>query len=332
MQPQTQLATRPGQSTVISLSVTGVHSLEPLLNSNDPGKRVMLLIKQWRGLTPAIAQQSAQVSSLSAQAAGDTAEALGNLLTFAAAQFNVGKNLNDVQIALLASEMLRIYWHWRFDEFSFVLREAVAGRYGTTYDRVDAPTVHEWCAKYEADRNATQAQQGEQEARAYKLAEQQAPRSELAAHPKFGADYANARAQLEALDDGELNATWRHYLTAQREDNKFIAAVATEVVNERRKVHYLRQLAERVQSAPARVPTLREQMHQRMQATRDHINTKLLGENSPIWGIAQHWLDIIDVESEPVELPTESIHAQHIIGSSAPDTSAAFKPVMALAS
>lgn len=296
----------------------------------------MALAAKWGSLTRQNVQQSPQVAALvkadGGALAGDAVEALGNLLNFAAQQFNVGKNLNDVQIALLASEMLRIYWHWRFDEFSFVLREAVAGRYGTTYDRIDAPTVHEWCAKYEADRNIMQAQQVEQEAQAHKLTEQQAPRSELAEHPRFGDEYQGVRAQLEALNDGELNATWRHYLTAQRADNKFIAAVATEVVNERRKAHYLRQLAERVQSAPTHVPTLREQMYQQKLATHDRINAKLLGENSPVWGIAQYWMDILDVESEPVESPTEQAPVQHTIGSSAPDTTTSFKPVMALAS
>jgi hypothetical protein len=300
-----------------------------LLSNAPAGERTVALIQQWRRLTPASAQQAPQVSALEAVAPGDVAEALGNLLTFAAAQFNVGKNLTDVQIALLASEMLRLYWHWRFDEFSFVLREAVAGRYGTTYDRIDAPTVHEWCAKYEADRNATQAHHAEQEARAYKQAEQQAPRSELATHPEFGAEYQGVRAQLEALSDGELNATWRHYLTAQRAENKFIAAVATEVVNERRKAHYLRQLSERMQNAPVHVPTLREQMHQQMQATRSRINAKLLGENSPVWGIAQHWLDILDVESEPVTPPTEAplSPSPSVAGATPP-----FRPLMAIAS
>lgn len=209
----------------------------------------MSLIKQWRGLTPAIAQQSAQVSGLSAQAAGDTAEALGNLLTFAAAQFNVGKNLNDVQIALLASEMLRIYWHWRFDEFSFVLREAVAGRYGTTYDRLDAATVHEWCAKYEADRNAVAVDQAEHELRAYKQAEQQPVRSPLATHAEFGADYADVRQQAEALSDGELIVTGKHYANEEGADNEFITDVLWEVWCERKASRFrqkmIQQFAER---------------------------------------------------------------------------------------
>jgi hypothetical protein len=298
MQAQAQLATRPGQSTAISLSVTGVHSLAFLLNQTEPALRTKALIKQWRGLTPAIAQQSAQVSALEAAARGDTAEALGNLLTFAAAQFNVGKNMTDVQIALLASEMLRLYWHWRFDEFSFVLREAVAGRYGTTYDRIDAPTVHEWCAKYEADRNATQAHLAEHEARIYKQAEQQPMRSELAGQP----GYAELRAKMEVLNDDQLRAGGKHYesLASRTEQEELKLGVAREVWNERRKAHYLRQIAERMQNTPKPAPTLREQMAAQMQATRDRINAKLLSENSPVWGIAQHWLDVIDVESEPV--------------------------------
>lgn len=269
-----------------------------MLNQTEPGLRAKAIIKQWRGLTPAIAQQSAQVSGLEAAARGDVAEALGNLLTFAAAQFNVGKNLNDVQIALLASEMLRLYWHWRFDEFSLVLREAIAGKYGTTYDRIDAATVHAWCVRYEADRNATQAHLAEHEARAYKQAEQQPVRSELADKP----GYAELRAKMEVLDDAQLCAGGKHYeaLATRTEEEELKLGVAREVWNERRKAHYLRQIAERMQHTPKAAPTLREQMHAQMQATRDRLNAKLLGENSPVWGIAQHWLDIIDVESEPV--------------------------------
>lgn len=282
----------------LSLSVTGAASLGYLLNQTEPALRTKALIKCWGSLTPAIAQQSAQVSSLKAEARGDVAEALGNLLTFAAAQFNVGKNLNDVQIALLASEMLRIYWHWRFDEFNLMLREAVAGRYGTTYDRIDAATVHEWCAKYEANRNATQAHLAEHEARAFKQAEQQAPRSELAGQP----GYAELRAKMEGLSDTELCAGGKHYeaLASRTEEQELKLGVAREVWNERRKAHYLRQIAERMQNTPKAAPTLREQMATQMQATRERINAKLLSENSPVWGIAQHWLDIIDVESEPV--------------------------------
>jgi hypothetical protein len=282
------------------------NSLAPYLPiaGSSPIEQAVALATKWGKLTRQNVQHSPQVAALvngdGGELAEDTVEALGNLLTFASGQFNVGKNLNDVQVAVLAIQLLVTYWYWRFDEFAFVLREAVAGRYGTTYDRIDSPTVNEWCAKYEAERGTIQADQFEHEARAYKQAEQQPVRSELATHPTFGPDYAGVRAQLEALGDAQLKATWQHYQQAQRADNKFIAAVATEVVNERRKAHYLRQVAEGMQQAPTRQPTLREQMASQMQATRDRLNAKLLGEHSPVWGIAQHWLDIIDVDSEPV--------------------------------
>ncbi|MGI4736307.1 MAG: hypothetical protein ACRYG7_14110 [Janthinobacterium lividum] len=286
-----------------SLTVTEAASLAYLLNATDPGLRAKALIKCWGSLTPAIARQSAQVSTLKAQAKGDVAEALGNLLTFAAMQFNVGKNLNDVQIALLASEMLRLYWHWRFDEFSLMLREAVAGRYGTTYDRLDAATVHEWCAKYEASRNEVEAAASEQQAREYKLAESRPPTSELATHP----DYADVCKQLEALASGNLVATARYYRLQPGDDNQFIADVADEEICRRNLSQVLAPLRERLESQAKPMPTLREQMANQMQATRERISAKLLGENSPVWGIAQHWLDIIDVESEPVapEMPKD---------------------------
>jgi hypothetical protein len=305
MQPHLQLATRPGQSTAISLSVTGAPSLALLLNSADPGQRTVALIKQWRSLTPALAQQSAQVSSLEAAAKGDTSEALGNLLTFAAAQFNVGKNLNDVQIALLASEMLRIYWHWRFDEFSFVLREAVAGRYGTTYDRLDAATVHEWCAKYEADRNALAAEQAEREARAYKEAEQQPARSELASQP----GYAELRAKLQALSDDALCAGGKHYeaLASRTEEEEVKLAVALEVWNARKASRFRQQLL--AQFAAAGITGQTEAEKEAERKTQDHaLGLALLRGDWQAAGFkgepSAEWLAKINA---PVNEPTDEL-------------------------
>jgi hypothetical protein len=223
-----------------------------LLNKTDPNERTLSLIKQWRCLTPTLARQSAQVSGLSAQARGDVAEALGNLLTFAAAQFNVGKNLNDIQIALLASEMLRIYWHWRFDEFSFVLREAVAGRYGITYDRLDAATVHGWCAAYEAGRNEWEADQVEQQVKAYKNSKPTP--SPLATEP----GYAALRATIDAMSDEELMKGGSYYasLAEPTPEEVLKLAVATEVWQERMAAQ---QLAEIAASLPGRnMPSARE--------------------------------------------------------------------------
>ncbi len=235
-----------------------------LLNSNEPAQRTRAIIRHWRELTPALARQSVQVSALTAAARGDAAEALGNLLTFAAAQFNVGKNLNDVQIAVLAGQLLRDYWHWRFDEFALVLREAVAGRYGTTYDRVDGPTINGWCQLYEAQRNALEADATEQQVREWKR--QQPTRSPLAADPDFGSHYADARQQLEALSDADLVATGRQYRQQADAESQFILAVALEVHGERTAARKLREL---LATLPGKeLPSARE-LHVRQQA-QDH--------------------------------------------------------------
>jgi hypothetical protein len=232
--------------------VRAAHSLAPLLNAPGSTALTLAIIDSWRKLTPALARQSPQVSALSTEAAGDTAEALGNLLTFAAAQFNVGKNLSDVQIAILASEMLRIYWHWRFDEFAFVLREAVAGRYGTTYDRVDAATVHGWCATYEASRNLLEAEQAEHEVRLYK--NPKPTPSPLASEP----GYTELRAKIEAMSDAELMKGGSYYasLDSPTAEQVLKLAVATEVWGERMAAQQLAAIAD---SLPGRnVPSARE--------------------------------------------------------------------------
>gem|GEM_PF-3915917 len=283
--------------------------------NSSPIQQALALAKKWGTLTRQNVQLSPQVAALMRTGgevlAGDAVEAMANLLTFASAQFNVGKNLSDVQVALLAPELLRIYWYWRFDEFAYVLREAVAGRYGTTYDRIDAPTVHEWCLKYEAERGLIQANACEQQTREFKKAEQQPSASPLTTHPEFGGDYAGARAQLEALSDGNLQATERHYRQQTGADNQFIADVAQEVISERNVALFARQLRERLATQTTRRPSLREQMHEAREKTRERINAKLLGENSPVWGIAQHWLDVLDVEAEPVDPPAPVMEAQH---------------------
>ncbi|MBH8569376.1 hypothetical protein [Hymenobacter negativus] len=186
--------------------------------ADSPSELAMAVASKWRGLTPALAQQSAQVSALTKtggeEVAASTVEALGNLLTFAAAQFNIGKNFNDVQLALLANDMLERYWHWRFDEFVFVLKEAVGGRYGTTYDRIDAPTVHGWCAVYEQERSALLDAEAQRRHKTFRLGE--ANREALLPLEQMPELYF--RAKLEAMPDAELRRGIRFYWPQRAEE------------------------------------------------------------------------------------------------------------------
>ncbi|TGE05592.1 hypothetical protein [Hymenobacter fodinae] len=110
------------------------------------------LARRQGALTPEIARTSPQISGLSRQAPEATSEALSNLLTFAAAQLNVVRNLTNVQIALLTMDLMKRYYYWRLDEFIVMLREGIAGRLGEKnriLDRFDAQVVGQWCIAYE---------------------------------------------------------------------------------------------------------------------------------------------------------------------------------------
>lgn len=157
-----------------------------------------------RGLTPAKAQQSPQLSRLRREAPGDLAEALGNLLTFTAQQFNVVRNLTDMQVMLLVGDLTERYWRWKLDEFAYVFREAVAGRWGKVYDRLDPPTVQEWCAAYDAERQEQIAVQAESEAAKLKAAEK-----DTAAPSDMARAYLKAR--METLSDEDLDKGMMYY-------------------------------------------------------------------------------------------------------------------------
>jgi hypothetical protein len=124
------------------------------MNSSVKSEFMSAVVALQRGLTPAKALTSPQLSTLHRADPGGLGEALGNLLTFTALQFNVVRNLTDLQIQLLATDLPSRYWHWRIQEFVYVMREAVAGKWGKVYDRLDPPTVYDWCNAYAAEEQA----------------------------------------------------------------------------------------------------------------------------------------------------------------------------------
>lgn len=170
---------------------------------------------------------------------------------FTAHQFNVVRNMSDMQMAFLAEDLLSLYWDWRFDEFLLVLREGVRQNWGKTYDRLDPPTMHEWCKAYQAARTLQIENEAFQAHQALKKAEALPVKSELRQHPQFGADYPDARAQLDKLSDADLAATLQAYRKGQAADQQFIADVAQEVLNDRRAAFYLAQLAKQLPAETA---------------------------------------------------------------------------------
>ena len=238
-----------------------------MLSGDGSSETVALaILDRQRGLTPALAMQSPQISGLIKQETGamETAQALSNALLYTAHQFNVVRNMASLQMGILADELLELYWYWRFDEFLYVLKEGVRQTWGKTYDRLDPPTVHGWCKEYEQVRDAVVEHAANGRHLSYKKAER-AFQSRLAT----GHDAQALRAELDALDTQTLVNGLAHYEHRWREaagtactcdvdgvpyyeanpclpeaDLRKLA-VATELVAQRRAAHYLAQFGQR---------------------------------------------------------------------------------------
>ena len=227
-----------------------------LAGDSDSEAVALALLDKQRGLTPTKAQLSPQVSGLTKTEEGAVAasQALTNALLFTAHQFNVVRNLTDLQMACLAEDLLALYWDWRFDEFIYVLREGVRQNWGKTYDRLDPPTMHEWCKAYAAARAVQIEAESYQAHQAQKKAATQPLRSELAGEPGYQA----IRAKIEALDDDALYAGGCHYASIEdpTPEQALKLAVASEVWRERQASAELRQLANSLPGS--NLPTARE--------------------------------------------------------------------------
>ena len=157
------------------------------------------------GLTPAKARQSSQVSGLRKADEDGVAEAVGNLLIYLAQQFNVVRNLTNTQVLILSQELPARYWRWCIDEFAYVVKEAIAGTWGKVYDRLDPPTVLEWCAAYDTERSEQLAAEAESKAAAYKAKEAESgPPADMAR--------AYLRLRLELETDEGLRSVIRQAL------------------------------------------------------------------------------------------------------------------------
>jgi len=202
-------------------------------------------MRQFSHLTFTAARRSPQVSGLrktDPDLADDTAEALTNLLLFTVAQFNVSNNLNAAQLSLLANDLLGKFWYWRFDEFAYVFGQALRGKWGTVYNRIDGPVVQEWCEKYGAEREALLVAESEEQAKSYQLAERNGP-----PEPPLSAAARALVPQLELLSNADLQTGIDYYAAlpnpTPEQADKLAAAVA--VAEERNRVawatHMLRQ-------------------------------------------------------------------------------------------
>lgn len=64
--------------------------------------------------------------------------------------FNVGKNMNDTQIAVTADLILNRFWYFHLEEVKYCFRRAMM--YEKVFDRIDGNIILNWLAEYDAVR------------------------------------------------------------------------------------------------------------------------------------------------------------------------------------
>lgn len=64
--------------------------------------------------------------------------------------FNVGKNMNDIQIAMTADLILESFGHLKLEELKYCFRRAM--RQGKVFDRIDGNVLISWVREYDDER------------------------------------------------------------------------------------------------------------------------------------------------------------------------------------
>lgn len=73
---------------------------------------------------------------------------LSDLVNF----FNVGKRMNDVQIAQTADLILDNFYYFNIEDFKLCFNSAKSGYFGKVYDRIDGMVIMDWLKQYENER------------------------------------------------------------------------------------------------------------------------------------------------------------------------------------
>lgn len=125
------------QALTISLTLP-----EPYFNSLKP----KVLADAINSITPGIALYKKHSGETKARAL--VVLLLSDLVKF----FNVGKAMNDIQMAQTADLILDEFHYFNLDDFKLCFNMAKSGKFGKVYDRIDGQVILEWLSEYETQR------------------------------------------------------------------------------------------------------------------------------------------------------------------------------------
>ena len=75
--------------------------------------------------------------------------------------FNVGKNMNDVQVAMTVDLIIERFWYFKLEEIKYCLHKAMM--HEKVYDRLDGNIIIGWLSAYDAERTEEAMRISEQE-------------------------------------------------------------------------------------------------------------------------------------------------------------------------
>ena len=102
--------------------------------------------------------------------------------------FNLKEIMSDWQVAMTVDFIIEEYPYLQTDDLVLCFRNAMKGRYGKLYNRIDGQIIMDWLRQYNCERIQAADQQSYNEHRAH-LAD--------TARPTEGLFYADYRAELE---------------------------------------------------------------------------------------------------------------------------------------
>lgn len=145
-----QLQVIPHSANQTSLTVhKQSQSLELLLQHPDERVQAIELAKFQAELTVEKAINSGlQIRAGVLADKLSTGEQIISLLTHLRNQFNIGKNLDDVQVASATMLIMSEFPSLTLDELALVFRNAALGRYGKSYDSLDVSIVCRFIRQY----------------------------------------------------------------------------------------------------------------------------------------------------------------------------------------
>lgn len=80
-----------------------------------------------------------------------TVQSVGELICWLIENLNVSNSMTANQIETAAHMIIEQCGHLRIEDIAIVMREALQGRYGTLYNRLDVSMILEWLEKYSSD-------------------------------------------------------------------------------------------------------------------------------------------------------------------------------------